>query len=169
MAERVKTEPVYQHQQTLESPVPSKVAEKVQFNLDQHDDEPTMSTLPVTVSSPAAPKTVTAAATPSSSAADEIKQLKTRLADALKQIEILSRYVWPLSGQYWSDSFALISIISVLTDNLIMICFSTPPASSSETDQPKMFMILLFVAFLTGTLYIGCCRLENEILKNLEK
>ena len=80
----IASEPVFQHQQTLE-PVPPKVAEKVQFKLDEPvSKEPKISTLPNLAEQPQQQ-------TQNKQAAEEIKQLRARLADALKQIEILSR------------------------------------------------------------------------------
>jgi len=82
-ADYISSEPVYQHQQTMETPVPPKPADKVQFKLDDQSaptaKEPKVSTLPQM-----------AQPTPTNAAAEEIKQLKSRLSQALKQIEILS-------------------------------------------------------------------------------
>merc|ERR1712228_465960 len=73
----VVSEPVYQHQQKLD-PIPSKTPDKVQFNLENNSEkaEPQISTLPA----------VSPVGESSQSAGEEIKRLKARLAEALKQI-----------------------------------------------------------------------------------
>ena len=64
-----------------------KVAEKVQFKLDEPvAKEPQISTLPNLADPPVLQNSE------NKQAAEEIKQLRARLADALKQIEILSRF-----------------------------------------------------------------------------
>jgi len=80
----VVSEPVFQHQQNIE-PIKPKIAEKVQFKLDEPvAKEPQISTLPNLAEKPVLQNSG------NKQAAEEIKQLKARLADALKQIEILS-------------------------------------------------------------------------------
>ena len=82
---------MYQHQQTLEhdvTPSVPKVAERVQFSniiqTEPQSKEPQISTLPP-------PPDISTKEPQKTSKADEIVDLKQQLADALKQIELLSR------------------------------------------------------------------------------
>ena len=108
----VVSEPVFQHQQNIE-PIKPKVAEKVQFKLDEPvAKEPQISTLPNLADPPVLQNSG------NKQAAEEIKQLRARLADALKQIEILSRFPNQLFfnsihhlGLFWKKFFYFVSVL----------------------------------------------------------